>query len=220
MLFNLLFGAFAVPYVFKPATTILLLISAAASYFMDEYGTVIDAGLVRNIVETNATEVRDLLTFKLAAYLFLAGALPVFLLWRIHLDYRPVGRELLIKTVATLLSLVIVVLAVFPFTNNFLSVFREQRQLLYFLSPVNSLNAVYKYLEKRNSGTPHRLVSLGEDARKSEAWSGRKGRSLTIIVVGETARAANFSLNGYPRPTNPRLSQIPRFSSPVLSFLL
>ena len=209
VLFNLLFGAFAVPYLFKPATTILLLISAAASYFMDEYGTVIDAGLVRNIVETNATEVRDLLTFKLAAYLFLAGALPVFLLWRIRLDYRPIGRELLIKTVATLLSLAIVVLAVFPFTNNFLSVFREQRQLLYFLSPVNSLNAVYKYLEKRNSGTPVRLVSLGEDARKSAAWLGRKGRSLTVIVVGETARAANFALNGYPRPTNPRLSQIP-----------
>jgi len=209
VLFNLLFGAFAVPYLFKPATTILLLVSAAASYFMDEYGTVIDAGLVRNIVETNATEVRDLLTFKLAAYLFLAGALPVFLLWRIRLDYRPIGRELLIKSVATLLSLAIVILAIFPFTNNFLSVFREQRQLLYFLSPVNSLNAVYKYLEKRNSRTPLRLVSLGEDARKSEVWLGRKGRSLPFIVVGETARAANFALNGYPRPTNPRLSQIP-----------
>ena len=209
VLFNLLFGAFAVPYLFKPATTILLLVSATASYFMDEYGTVIDAGLVRNIVETNVTEVRDLLTFKLAAYLFLAGALPVFLLWRIRLDYRPIGRELLIKTVATLLSLAIIVLAVVPFTNNFLSVFREQRQLLYFLSPVNSLNAVYKYLEKRNAGTPLRLVSLGEDARKSAVWLGRKGRSLTVIVVGETARAANFALNGYPRPTNPRLSQIP-----------
>ena len=209
VLFNLLFGAFAVPYIFKPAATILLLVSAAASYFMDEYGTVIDAGLVRNIVETNTTEVRDLLTFKLAAYLFLAGALPVFLLWRIHLDYRPVGRELLIKTVATVLSLAMVVLAVLPFTNNFLSVFREQRQLLYFLSPVNSLNAVYKYLEKRNSGAPHKLVLLGEDARKGEAWSARTGRSLTVIVVGETARAANFSLNGYPRTTNPRLSQVP-----------
>ena len=209
VLFNLLFGAFAVPYVFKPAATILLLVSAAAAYFVDEYGTVIDAGLVRNIVETNTSEVRDLLTFKLAAYLLFAGVLPVFLLWRIHLDYRPFRRELLTKTVATLLSLVIVVLAVLPFTNNFLSVFREQRQLLYFLSPVNSLNALYKYVEKRNSGAPHKLISLGEDARKSEAWLGRKGRSLTIVVVGETARAANFSLNGYPRPTNPRLNEIP-----------
>jgi lipid A ethanolaminephosphotransferase len=209
VLFNLLFGAFAVPYVFKPATTILLLVSATASYFMDEYGTVIDAGLVRNIVETNASEVRDLLTFKLAAYLCLAGALPIFLLWRTQLDYRSIGREVLIKTVATLLSLTIVVLAILPFTNNFLSVFREQRQLLYFLSPVNSLNALYKYVEKRNSHVPHKLMALGEDARKAAAWSGRKGRSLTLIVVGETARAANFSLNGYPRPTNPRLSQVP-----------
>jgi lipid A ethanolaminephosphotransferase len=52
------------------------------------------------------------------------------------------------------------------------------------------------------------VALLAEDARRSEAWSGRKGRSLTILVVGETARAANFSLNGYPRLTNPRLSAV------------
>jgi len=30
---------------------------------------------------------------------------------------------------------------------------------------------------------------------------------LTLLVVGETARAANFSLGGYARPTNPELAQ-------------
>jgi lipid A ethanolaminephosphotransferase len=206
--FNLLFGAFAIPYVFKPVTTLLLLVCATASYFMDEYGTVIDAGLVRNIIETNAAEVRDLLTFKLAAYLLLAGALPIYLLWRVSLDYGSLGRELLTRTVAVLASVAIVVAAVLPFTNSFMSVFREQRQLVYFLSPINSLRAVYKYLAIRTSGRPHKLALLGEDARKSDAWLARKGRSLTVIVVGETARAQNFSLNGYPRPTNPRLSEV------------
>jgi lipid A ethanolaminephosphotransferase len=206
--FNLLFGAFAVPYVFKPFMTILLFVSAAASYFMEEYGTVIDAGLVRNIVETNASEVRDLLTLKLAAYLFVAGALPVYFLWRTRLEYRSIGRELLIKTAATVLSVAVVGIAALPFTNNFMSVFREQRQLLYFLSPLNSLNAVYKYVEKKSSKPPRSLISLGVDARKGSAWLGRKDRSLTMIVVGETARAANFSLNGYPRLTNPRLAAI------------
>src|SRR4029434_298699 len=67
VLFNLLFGACAVPYVFTPATTILLLISAAASYFMDEYGTVIDAGLLRHIVWTSVREGGALLTFESAA---------------------------------------------------------------------------------------------------------------------------------------------------------
>jgi lipid A ethanolaminephosphotransferase len=208
IVFNLLFGAFAIPYVFKPVATLLLLVSAAAAYFMDEYGTVIDAGLVRNIVETNAAEVRDLLTLKLGAYLLLAGALPIYLLWRIRLDYGSLGRELLTRTVALLASVVIVVAAILPFTNSFMSVFREQRQLLYFISPVNSLHAVYKYVAKKTAATPHKLVSLGEDARKGNAWLGRKGRSLTVIVVGETARAQNFSLNGYPRPTNPRLSEV------------
>jgi lipid A ethanolaminephosphotransferase len=207
-LFNLMFGAFAVPYVFKPVITILLLVSAAASYFMEEYGTVIDVGLVRNIVETNASEVRDLLTLKLAAYLFLAGALPVYLLWRTPLEYRSIGRELLTKASAAVLSVAIVVVAALPFMNNFMSVFREQRQLLYFLSPFNSLHAVYKYVEKKTAAPPRPLASLGEDARKGDAWLGRKSRSLTVIAVGETARAANFSLNGYPRPTNPRLGNI------------
>jgi lipid A ethanolaminephosphotransferase len=52
-------------------------------------------------------------------------------------------------------------------------------------------------------------VPFGEDARKGPAWSERPGRTLTILVIGETARAANFSLNGYQRETNPLLSKVP-----------
>ena len=34
-----------------------------------------------------------------------------------------------------------------------------------------------------------------------------KRKNLTILIVGETSRAENFSLNGYPRETNPRLAK-------------
>jgi lipid A ethanolaminephosphotransferase len=37
-------------------------------------------------------------------------------------------------------------------------------------------------------------------------------RELVILVVGETARADHFSLNGYERDTNPRLRQMNVFS--------
>jgi lipid A ethanolaminephosphotransferase len=208
MLFNLLFGIVAVPYVFKPVMTIFLLLAAVSAYAMDEYGTVIDAGLVRNLIETNATEVRDLLTLKLAAYVVLAAALPAYLLWRIRLDYRSIAGEVAVKACVGILSLAIIAVAGLPFTSSFMSVFREQRHLPYFLSPTNSLYAVYKYLEKRGSRTPHQPTPLAEDARRGDAWLGRNARSLTMLVVGETARAANFSLNGYRRLTNPRLSQI------------
>jgi lipid A ethanolaminephosphotransferase len=73
-LLNLLFGAFAIPYLFKPVTSVFLLIAAAASYFIGEYGVAIDAGLIRNIIETNPAEVRDLVTIKLLGYLVRAMA--------------------------------------------------------------------------------------------------------------------------------------------------
>jgi lipid A ethanolaminephosphotransferase len=48
-------------------------------------------------------------------------------------------------------------------------------------------------------------VKVGEDARRQRAASGKP--LLVLLVVGETARAANFSLGGYARSTNPLLQQ-------------
>jgi lipid A ethanolaminephosphotransferase len=208
-LLNLLFGAFAIPYLFKPVTSVFLLIAAAASYFIGEYGVAIDAGLIRNIIETNPAEVRDLVTIKLLGYLVMGAALPTWLLWRARLHYRSLRSEFAVKTLGALFSVVVVVAAIFPFTNNFMSVFREQRHLLYFFTPINSLHAVYKYIQKSTPGAPAIVASFGEDAHKDHKSLARQGRSLTVIVVGETARAANFSLNGYPRLTNPLLSKMP-----------
>ncbi|MBF3203126.1 sulfatase-like hydrolase/transferase, partial [Pseudomonas aeruginosa] len=41
--------------------------------------------------------------------------------------------------------------------------------------------------------------------RRAALWQGHARKSLTVLVVGESARAQNFSLNGYARETNPRL---------------
>lgn len=53
------------------------------------------------------------------------------------------------------------------------------------------------------------VAPLGRDATKGVLWRGNNRRTVTVVVVGETARAANFSLNGYSRLTNPELSQVP-----------
>ncbi len=56
---------------------------------------------------------------------------------------------------------------------------------------------------------PHALAPLGTDAAKGVLWKGQKRRTVTVIVLGETARASNFSLNGYSRVTTPELAQVP-----------
>ena len=58
---------------FKPLATALLLVSSAAAYFISEYGIVVDAGMITNVIESNPAETADLLTRKLLAYVVATG---------------------------------------------------------------------------------------------------------------------------------------------------
>jgi lipid A ethanolaminephosphotransferase len=89
---------------------------------------------------------------------------------------------------------------------------RNHRELRLVLVPSNIVGAVHGYLARRLSG-PVTLEVVGADATHTLAAAGAGKPTLTILVIGETARAANFSLNGYPRPTNPELAR-----QKVLSF--
>jgi lipid A ethanolaminephosphotransferase len=57
----------------------------------------------------------------------------------------------------------------------------------------------------RDAGAPREVV--GADARLAAGASSDGRPRVLVLVVGETARAANFSLLGYPRETNPELAQ-------------
>mgnify|MGYP006149682341 CR=1 FL=1 len=58
---------------------------------------------------------------------------------------------------------------------------------------------------------PTAFLMQGQDASQPFAARIEKPR-LVVLVVGETARAEQFSLNGYTKQTNPELSKLPVFS--------
>ena len=204
-----LFGALTSPYLFKPAATLLLLCTSAVFYFTVEYGIAIDSEMIRNVFETNQAEAADLLTGKLFAYVILLGVLPAALLWASRIDYRPLSRDVWFKAKATAVVALIIAACSLPFTQNFTSVFREHRGLLYAFAPLNYLSATADYGRRRLRAATAETQPFGTDARAGTAWAGRRDRSLTVLVIGETARAANFSLNGYERETNPLLAKVP-----------
>src|SRR3546814_19836405 len=55
--------------------------------------------------------------------------------------------------------------------------------------------------------TPKNVTPIALDARRVSSPSGKP--RIVVLVVGETARAANFQLDGYDRQTNPELAAIP-----------
>jgi len=78
--------------------------------------------------------------------------------------------------------------------------FRENKPLRFYTNPSYYIYSAAKYV---NHFIKHDLVPLrimGLDARISPTDAHRE---LLIMIVGETARADRFSLNGYKRDTNP-----------------
>lgn len=194
---------------FKPLVIALLPITAGISYFMNEYGVVIDAEMIQNLFETDSAEAKDLITIKAATYIVLMGLLPAWLIWKLPIRYRPFWHEVRTKALVSAVLGAVILAVAFPFLQNFASVFREHRELRLTLTPSNYVGAVVRYVRKARQQVPIVAAPYGDDAKRAPALVAvRPRKSVTVLVIGETARAANFSLNGYSRPTNPRLAKV------------
>src|SRR3546814_1973364 len=86
------------------------------------------------------------------------------------------------------------------------AVTRLHRGLMLTFNPVVPLGNFVSFVMQ--SGQDREIVAqpLGTDAKVTSPLASGKPRVL-VIVVGETARAENFSLGGYGRDTNPELAK-------------
>ncbi|QQZ40007.1 phosphoethanolamine--lipid A transferase [Pseudomonas sp. SK3(2021)] len=193
----------------KPALTLVALTSAAAAYFMNQYGIAIDTVMVQNVFETNPGEAAALFNLKLLGYLLVLGALPVVLIWRTPVRYRPFFRGLLNKLLVIAACVLVIAVSVGAFYSTYAPIFREEDKLTHFINPTNYIYALGKYARQSLGIKQHLVIQpIGQDAAMSAQASAREKKSLMILVVGETARADHFSLNGYARETNPELARL------------
>ncbi|MFO6269535.1 phosphoethanolamine transferase, partial [Pseudomonas aeruginosa] len=204
-IFNLALTLLAFRWLLKPALTLLILAAAGTTYFMTQYGVLMDVGMLRNVMQTNPAEVADLLSPKLAVYLALLGALPVWLLWRTPVRYRPWPRELLSKLLVALACLALLAGVALANYQGLSSLFRNNKELRLQVTPSNLVGAAIGYAKGQAQAASQPLRPIAVDARRADLWQGHARKSLTVLVVGESARAQNFGLNGYARETNPRL---------------
>ena len=206
-IFNIVLTLVAFPRVLKPVLTVLFMVSAAVAYFMNRYGVVIDSSMLRNFAETNATEVLGLLSVKLLIYILVLGVLPSVLLWMTPVAYRPLRRDLTCKALVGVVCTVAI--GGFAILNyqGLSSLFRNHHELRLMVVPSNYLSASVGYLREQVVTAHKPFRALGEDATLASDWARHQRKSLTVLVVGESARADNFGILGYPRDTTPELSK-------------
>lgn len=206
-LLTLLLAPFAWRWTIKPVISLLLLAAAFGAYFMSAYSVVIDTPMITNVLQTDPREVRDLLNARLLLAVLLLAGLPLVLLWRARVrtgnGWKQLGRNVTAMIAAALLLAGLL----FALFADLSATMRNHRTVRYLINPVNSLYALVDLgLQSRAvpAGPP---TPIGLDARVAPRAAGTLP-PLLVLVVGETARADHFALNGYPQPTNPQLAAL------------
>jgi lipid A ethanolaminephosphotransferase len=193
-------------FVAKPVLIILVLTAACASYFITAYGVVIDKAMIQNVFETDVREATELFSWRMVLTVGLLGLLPSILIARAQVAFPQGVRGLAGRAGMATGSLLLAALLLMLLFKSLAPTVREHRELRFLLTPTNTIQALHGYLRNKWS-RPVVVAPFGRDAMKGQAWAGQKRRTVTILVVGETARAMNFSLNGYGRETNPMLAR-------------
>jgi lipid A ethanolaminephosphotransferase len=132
------------------------------------------------------------------------GAAPVAVVWMVSLPATSWLRSLRDYLLGMATGLLLLCVAILPLYSSYVSYFRNQNTARYLITPANVVVGSAKLLGMSlRREVP--FVHAGLDARRDTAAADKP--LLLVVVVGETARAANFSLGGYARITNPLLQQ-------------
>jgi lipid A ethanolaminephosphotransferase len=192
----------------RPLLSVLLLCTAFASYFMGKYSVFLDPTMLRNLLHTDVGEARDLLAWDMVPHLALQALLPIWLLWRVRVSDRPWRPAALWRVGAVVGGLLIGVAALLTVSQDLSSLMREQKALRYLVTPANYVYSLTRVATADAVGATRPLTQIGLDAVRGPSWAQRKKPLLFVLVVGETARAANWGLNGYARQTTPELARL------------
>jgi lipid A ethanolaminephosphotransferase len=192
----------------RVAASVLFVIAALGAYFCSEYGVIMNEEMMRNVIQTDTAEVGALLNPELWLHVALFGLLPAVLVWRVRLPHTSYKSQLRQRALAILGALAICVACLFASSANYATFFREHKPVRFTLSPsaeVVSMAGLLADTQRSKGDAP-----LIDPSGRVEHTAAAAPKPLVLfLVIGETARAANFQLGGYARATNPELSRIP-----------
>jgi len=223
-LLSLILALFTPRIALKPVLTVLLVIAAGASYFMDNYGAIIDRHALQSAFESDARESAEWLSLGMLWPALKIALVPALLLWfGVEIIKRPFAqaakRRIAMIAVCALLVGGVIALKFQPLA----SLARNHAELRDLLNPLNVINATRTYLKKAGKTLPTVMQPIAADVKRGPSWMQNPGLrnpglqslelqtpdlqtpdlqnpvatskpTLLVIVVGESARASSFGL--------------------------
>lgn len=205
---TLLLTVIVVRPIARTALITVLVVSALASYYMQRYAVLLDPTMMRNVLKTHSAEAAELIGWGLLPHLALLVGVPLLALQRIEIRRQTVLRATVARGVAVMASVIVAAVATLLVYQDLAARIRNQHELRYLVTPANLLYSLGRALADRHAEAAQPKTPIGIGAHLDATWAGRKRPVLFVFVVGETARAASWGMNGYARQTTPNLAQL------------
>ena len=186
-------------WITKPLLILMVLLSSVIFYSTVTYGIVFDYGMIQNTVETDTAEAFSYLNLSAIFSFLFFGVMPSILIAKVELTYSSFFGELFARLKLISGSVGVLLLIAVVFYSSYASVGRNNRDLIGYLTPNALIDSTAKYIRKNYLYPPLKFSVLDT---KPEIVKPEQNKHVTVMVLGETARAQNFSLNGYEKPTN------------------
>jgi lipid A ethanolaminephosphotransferase len=175
---------------------ILSVINATAVYFVVTYNVLIDATTIENVFNTRYSEASGFFSWGLWIFILIFGVLPALFCL---LQPVVIGKA---KKLGVYCGSSLAVILVIGLLNISQTLFISEHD-----TELGGLLQPWSYI-----ANTYRVISFSQDEQAEEIKlpDGKitdDEKAVVVLVIGESARKANFQLYGYKRDTNPLLSK-------------
>lgn len=196
--FNFVLVFCTIKYIEKPLFVILILVSSLVNYAMYHYGIIFDHHMITNIFETNVHEASSYWNGTFFSWFLLTGIIPAFIVSQLQITHHGFLKDVGTKIISIIVSLGVLGVLAFFYFPDYAAIGRNNSILRKEIVPYYYVSSTIKYVKNTYFAKKVAYEEVGVDAVKIA----EEKPNLLIFLVGETARAQNYQLNGYERDTN------------------
>jgi lipid A ethanolaminephosphotransferase len=167
-----------------------------ALYFMSSYNVILDRAMMGNVFNTDSRETLELVNIKLTLYLIVAAFLPAIAILKLNLNISTWTRKI------STLALVLLGSTAWLYANSstWLWLDKHAKHVGAVMLPWSYVVNTVRHFDQVATKNQHQ--TLLPSAHFSSPIPS-KNKKIVVLVIGESARAQNFSHYGYGRNTNP-----------------
>ena len=175
---------------------ILSVVNATAVYFIFTYSVMIDTTTIGNVLNTRYSEASGFFSWPLWISILALGVLPALFCLLQPVVYGKVKK----MAVCCGSSLAVILVVALLNINQTLFVSQHDTELGALLQP-------WSYLVNSIRMASDRMDQQAEEIKLPDGKIADQEKAVVVLVIGESARKANFQLYGYARKNNPRLAK-------------